>query len=252
MSLPGFVQSSFNGATLYKGEWGLVDDTTEADSGQDEWELGATNASPWFFAAVIGCPFALPINYWYGRRGGLIIAAVLIFASSLASAWCDTWQKLLAVRIFNGLGKSVLTICPLPLSTHLPFCLHHLTEVGSAGMGIKAVSTPILASETAVGFWRGTSVLAWQLWVAFGIMMGFAFNLIFAQADDKYTTYALINAAPLVPALALLIVVIYCPESPRYHLMKGPSYSPEKAYQILRKLRNTEVRISLSIPSWNM
>lgn len=32
------------------------------------------------------------------------------------------------------------------------------------GMGVKAVSTPILASETAVGFWRGTTILAWQLW----------------------------------------------------------------------------------------
>lgn len=31
-------------------------------------------------------------------------------------------------------------------------------------MGIKAVSTPILASETAVGFWRGSAILAWQLW----------------------------------------------------------------------------------------
>ena len=32
------------------------------------------------------------------------------------------------------------------------------------GMGVKAVSTPILASETAVGFWRGSAILAWQLW----------------------------------------------------------------------------------------
>lgn len=31
-------------------------------------------------------------------------------------------------------------------------------------MGIKAVSTPILASETAVGYWRGSAILAWQLW----------------------------------------------------------------------------------------
>jgi hypothetical protein len=31
-------------------------------------------------------------------------------------------------------------------------------------MGIKAVSTPILAGETAVGFWRGSAILAWQLW----------------------------------------------------------------------------------------
>ncbi|EMR68872.1 putative sugar transporter protein [Eutypa lata UCREL1] len=45
-----------------------------------------------------------------------------------------TWIQLLGVRIINGVG-----------------------------MGIKAVSTPILASETAVGYWRGTSILAWQL-----------------------------------------------------------------------------------------
>lgn len=31
-------------------------------------------------------------------------------------------------------------------------------------MGIKAVSAPILASETAVGYWRGSTILAWQLW----------------------------------------------------------------------------------------
>lgn len=34
-------------------------------------------------------------------------------------------------------------------------------------MGIKAVSAPILASETAVGYWRGSTILAWQLWFVF-------------------------------------------------------------------------------------
>ncbi|KAH8174787.1 sugar transporter domain-containing protein [Sarocladium implicatum] len=212
--LQGFVQSSFNGATLYKAQWGLEDNTTEASAGSDEWQLGATNASPWFFAAILGCPLALPINYYYGRRGGLAVAAFLIFVSSLAAVWADTWPKLFGIRIINGIG-----------------------------MGIKAVSTPILASETAVGFWRGSSVLAWQLWVAFGIMMGFAFNLIFAQADTDSMTYHLINGAPFLPSLVLLGVVVFlCPESPRYHLMKGPNYDPERAYAILRTLRNTELQ----------
>lgn len=212
--LQGFVQSSFNGATLYKAQWGLNGATSEASTASDEWQLGATNASPWFFAAFIGCPLALPINYWYGRRGGLAIAAFLIFASSLASVWADTWQKLFGIRIINGIG-----------------------------MGMKAVSTPILASETAVGFWRGSSVLAWQLWVAFGIMMGFAFNLIFAQAPTATQTYHYINGAPFVPSLVLLgVVVFFCPESPRYHLLKGPNYSPMRALEILRKLRNTELQ----------
>jgi MFS family permease len=99
------VQSSFNGATLYKAQWGLNENTSEEAAASDEWQLGATNASPWFFAAAVGCPLALPINYWYGRRGGLAIAAFFIFASSLASVWADTWQKLFGIRIINGIGK---------------------------------------------------------------------------------------------------------------------------------------------------
>jgi MFS family permease len=108
LTVSGFVQSSFNGATLYKAQWGLEDDTTEASAGSDEWQLGATNASPWFFAAILGCPLALPINYYYGRRGGLSIAAFLIFVSSLAAIWADTWPKLFGIRIINGIGKQTM------------------------------------------------------------------------------------------------------------------------------------------------
>lgn len=112
-------------------------------------------------------------------------------------------------------------------------------------MGIKAVSTPILASETAIGFWRGSAILAWQLWVAFGIMLGFAFNMIFTNASSESTILALIQGAPLVPSLAL-ILARYCPEPPRYHLQKGPNYNVEKAYRALRRVLNTEVRPPLN------
>ncbi|KAL7932499.1 MFS general substrate transporter [Trichoderma chlorosporum] len=210
--LQGFVQSSFNGASLYREEWGLQRHLEP--SGADNWKFGATNAVPFFVAALIGCPLSLPINYWYGRRGGICVAAFLIFASSLGAAFARTWYQLLGIRVFSGIG-----------------------------MGIKAVSTPILAGETAVGFWRGSAILAWQLWVAFGIMLGFAFNLIFTKAQSNATTLALINAAPMVPSLALFIIALFfCPESPRYHLTKGPNYSVEKAYECMVKIRNTKLQ----------
>ncbi|KAF0320810.1 glycosyl hydrolase [Colletotrichum asianum] len=181
----------------------------------DDWKLGAANSSPFLFAAVLGCPLALPVNHYLGRKGGMIVAAILIFASSLGSAFAHTWQELFAIRLVNGIG-----------------------------MGLKAVSTPILASETAVGFWRGTSILAWQLWVAAGSMIGLAFNLIFDISDNKRLTFQLMVAAPLVPALALLLLVIFfCDESPRYLMrVSSPRYNPQRAYQILRKLRNTELQ----------
>ncbi|KAF6828555.1 hypothetical protein CPLU01_08424 [Colletotrichum plurivorum] len=204
-------------SSLYAIAIGLdIKPPEESDGlGDDDWKLGAANASPFLFAAVLGCPLALPVNHYLGRRGGMVVAAVLIFVSSLASAFAENWQQLFAIRAVNGIG-----------------------------MGLKAVSTPILASETAVGFWRGTSILAWQLYVALGMVIGFAFNLIFDTATDKRLKFQLMVAAPLVPSLALLVLVIwFCDESPRYLMrVSSPKYNPQRAYRVLRKLRNTELQ----------
>ncbi|KAI1816571.1 hypothetical protein GGS20DRAFT_575433 [Poronia punctata] len=214
--LQGFVQSSINGASLFPDVFGLAaadrDSSTPIPKpGPDDWKLGAVNASPFLSASFVGCWLALPINDRVGRRGAMAIAACLILASSLGSAWCTRWETLFGVRIINGIG-----------------------------MGIKAVSTPILASETAVGYWRGTSILAWQLWVAFGIAMGFAFNLIFFNAKDGKVTVQLILGAPFVPAIFLLCSLYFCPESPRYYMRRGSHFNPQKAYEILVKLRTEE------------
>ncbi|WYZ34106.1 hypothetical protein EsH8_I_000382 [Colletotrichum jinshuiense] len=224
--LQGHVQASFNGSSLYDTEFGLDTAAEKPDStatgshatlGTADWKLGAANASPFLFAAVLGCPLALPVNHYLGRKGGMVVAACLIFASSLASAFATDWKQLFGIRLINGIG-----------------------------MGLKAVSTPILASETAVGFWRGTSILAWQLWVAAGMMIGFAFNLIFdtTPGSNKRLTFQLMVGAPMVPALALLVLVVwFCDESPRYLMrVSSPSYNPQRAYEILKKLRNTELQ----------
>ena len=176
--LQGQVQSSINGASLFPIQLGLSPPSSAGNDGGfnavtastkppdptlDVWRLGAMNASPFLFAATLGCPLALPINDLVGRRGAMVVAALLILASSLGSAFVSNWYSLFGVRIINGLGRS----------SELPG-MHDYIEAGGfkqaewltlvLGMGIKAVSTPILASETAVGFWRGTSILAWQLW----------------------------------------------------------------------------------------
>ena len=102
--LQGFVQSSFNGASFYRRHWGL-----DGDNHEVIWRLGGTNASPWFAAALLGCPLSLPINYWFGRRGGLLAASVLIFASSVGSIFATTWVELCCIRVVNGLGEYLAT-----------------------------------------------------------------------------------------------------------------------------------------------
>ncbi|RWA07726.1 hypothetical protein EKO27_g7379 [Xylaria grammica] len=233
--LQGFVQSSINGASLYADQYGLHTVKPHEDTGHspprptsNEWKLGAVNASPFLFAALVGCWLALPINERVGRRGAMAIAACLILASSLGAAFCSNWQQLFGVRVLNGIAN-------------------HITQ----GMGIKAVSTPILASETAVGYWRGTSILAWQLWVAFGIVVGFAFNLIFYTAGDHHLIKQLILGAPFVPSIFLLVSLYFCPESPRYYMrQQSTHFDPQAAYRILLKLRGGEPSSSAGVSSF--
>lgn len=74
-------------------------------------------------------------------------------------------------------------------------------------------------------------------------MAGFALNMIFTRASTDSTTVSLILGAPMVPGFALFVMAIFfCPESPRYYLMRGPNHSVETAYRVLQRVRNTEVR----------
>ena len=71
--------------------------------------------------------------------------------------------------------------------------------------------------------------------------MGLIFNMIFLEAEGDIS-YSLMLGAPCVPAFALLVALYYCPESPRYYMsFKSPRHSPAKAYEVMKKLRKTEV-----------
>ncbi|KAK6716456.1 hypothetical protein SNK04_007406 [Fusarium graminearum] len=219
--LQGFAQSSQNGANLFARYWISSSSDQPVNS-----RFAFANAAVYFSAAVLGCPLAAPLNTLLGRRGAIIVAAFLILVSSIGSA-----------------------CIPLPTSDNDPArdgtwaLVAGIRIIGGVGMGLKATSTPILAAETAVGSWRGSNILMWQLWVAFGIMMSFVVNICLNQINDKKLTLRLILGSPAVFALILMLVAYRCPESFRYHLMPdSKNYSPEKAYASLQKLRNTKLQ----------
>jgi hypothetical protein len=80
--------------------------------------------------------------------------------------------------------------------------------------------------------------------VAFGIFIGFAVNLI-ANTAKPSLALQLILGSPFVPALFLIILLKWCPESPRWHMAKGGPEDYRKAYEIFKKLTNTEVSESV-------
>ncbi|KAF4345566.1 myo-inositol transport ITR1 [Fusarium beomiforme] len=214
--LQGHVQASINAADIYAMD---KSNPLRLPLGDEIWSSGAMNAMPYLTAALLGSPLSLPINICTGRRGALTVSAILIIASSIGSAFCQTWLELLLVRIIAGVA-----------------------------MGIKAVSAPVLASETAVRFWRGSIVLAWQLWVACGILIGSVINMVIADAtgylesngeNESRLALRLILAAPAVPAFFLFISVAMCYESPRYYMRSGtPGFSIDRAFQILLMIRS--------------
>jgi hypothetical protein len=136
--LQGHVQTSINGASLYRDAIGLPSEPSNQtavdvsalsadDNGdmwinsailypskpsQSDWYLGVTNAAPFFGAALLGCWMALPFSDRFGRRGSMVVAATVVMVTSVLlaivpviSTTTPKWQILLAIRIVNGIGR---------------------------------------------------------------------------------------------------------------------------------------------------
>lgn len=104
-------------------------------------------------------------------------------------------------------------------------------------MGLKEVTVPVFSAEVAPTNIRGGLVMSWQVWTAFGILLGTCANLIFANVGKNDWRFQFASA--FVPAVPLLIGIYFCPESPRW-LMKKRRVS--QAYKSLLRLRNSPLQ----------
>jgi len=104
------------------------------------------------------------------------------------------------------------------------------------GMGIKISTIPVYSAEVSPASIRGAIVTSFQLYVAFGILVGFSSNLIFMNIGRLAWRFQL--AAAFVPAVPLMALIWLCPESPRW-LMKKGRY--QQAYRAFNRIRNTEL-----------
>lgn len=104
------------------------------------------------------------------------------------------------------------------------------------GMGIKISTIPVYSAEVSPASIRGGMVTSFQLWVAFGIFAGQCSNLIFYRIGHLAWRFQL--AAAFAPAIPIVILIWFCPESPRW-LLKKHRY--QDAYNSLCRLRNSEV-----------
>lgn len=79
--------------------------------------------------------------------------------------------------------------------------------------------------------------MGWQLWTAFGIFLGTCANLAVSDLGTEPWRYQLGSA--IVPAVPLLLIIYFCPESPRWYMKKNKYQAAMKS---LLRLRNNAVQ----------
>lgn len=200
-AVQGWDQTGSNGANIFFPAYYGIGGT----STYDKIIVGLINAGPYLGSAFIGCWLSDPLNNYFGRRGAIFFSAHFCIWPVIGSALCHTWEQQLACRILMGIG-----------------------------MGAKASTVPIYAAENSPASIRGALVMSWQMWTAFGIMLGTAINLaVFKLAGPL--NWRLMLGAPFLPAVPLMLLIYLCPESPRWYMKKGRYQEAWKSLVVLRR-----------------
>lgn len=175
----------------------------EQFSFNEYWEGFATASLA--LGCVIGCIVAGTAADKYGRRPGLLLAALIFFVSSLAMAFSSTRNIFIGARFVAGIG-----------------------------VGMASMLSPLFIAEIAPAKVRGRMVAINQLTIVVGILIT---NLVnYSLRNDGADAWRWMVGLGAVPSLLFLIGVIWLPESPRWLLTRGHH---AKAASILTKIGGT-------------
>ncbi|KMP06438.1 arabinose-proton symporter [Coccidioides immitis RMSCC 2394] len=109
-------------------------------------------------------------------------------------------------------------------------------------VGAKSTTTPVYGAECSPANIRGALVMMWQMWTAFGIMLGYIASVAFMDvkvASIPGFNWRLMLASTAIPPFFVCIQVYLCPESPRWYMMRDRYQS---AYNALCKLRPSSLQ----------
>ncbi|CAN9151450.1 unnamed protein product [Alternaria alternata] len=202
----GMDQTAVNGAQEFYFE--------EFNIGEDQvWLRGLLNGAPYLCSCLIGCWSNAPLNKYFGRRGTIFISCIISFITGIWMAAADSWPNLLVARFMLGFA-----------------------------VGAKSSTTPVYAAESAPKTIRGALTMMWQMWTAFGIMLGFIVSVAFQNVTiigGPTSPWRWMLASTSIPPMIVCVQVYFCPESPRWYMEKGKF---DKAFQALCRLRKHKIQ----------
>lgn len=190
-AVQGMDETVVNGAQIfYKDAFGIG-----TKSERDTWLVGLVNGAPYLCCAIMGCWLTDPMNKAFGRRGTIFISCLISALACFWQAFTNTWWHMFIARFFLGFG-----------------------------IGPKSATTPVFAAECSPPKLRGALVMQWQMWTAFGIMVGYIADLAFFFVPDSGVelglNWRLMMGSAMLPAIVVCLLTYKCPESPRWYLTK--------------------------------
>ncbi|MES2375488.1 MAG: sugar porter family MFS transporter [Bacteroidota bacterium] len=151
---------------------------------------------------IVGCLIAGRIAEKYGRRPGLMVAALIFAISSLGIALSKGLVYFVIMRFAAGIGVGMASmLCPM-----------YIAEISPAAV-------------------RGRNVAINQLTVVLGILITNLCN--YFLADTGVDAWRWMFGLGVIPSVIFLVGVLWLPESPRW-LMKAGQH--EKAKLVLSKI----------------
>ena len=159
--------------------------------------------SSMMFGAAVGAVGSGWLSFKLGRKKSLMIGAILFVAGSLFSAAAPNVEILLISRVLLGLA-----------------------------VGVASYTAPLYLSEIAPEKIRGSMISMYQLMITIGILGAYLSDTAFSYSGAWRWMLGVI----IIPAVLLLIGVIFLPDSPRWFAAKRRFVDAER---VLLRLRDT-------------
>ncbi|EOJ6002155.1 sugar porter family MFS transporter [Cronobacter sakazakii] len=193
----------------------FITDHFSLSSRAQEWVV-----SSMMLGAALGALFNGWLSSRLGRKYSLLAGAALFIIGSLGSAFAHSLEILLAARVILGVA-----------------------------VGIASYTAPLYLSEMASEKVRGKMISLYQLMVTLGILLAFLSDTALSYSGNWRAMLGVLA----LPAVILLVMVVFLPNSPRWLAAKGMNIEAER---VLRMLRDTsekareelnEIRESLKV-----